>query len=63
MYIVAPMFNYVPTDLYKASRLNNWRCSDFRKVMGFAAPGSRTTNPNARWSDPEFKYLMPKGCQ
>lgn len=63
MYIVAPMFNYVPTDLYKASRLNNWRCSDFRRVMGFAAPGSRTTNPSARWTDPEFKYLMPKGCQ
>ncbi len=63
MYIVAPMFNYVPTDLYRSSRLNNWRCSDFRKVMGFAAPGSRTTNTSARWSDAEFKYLMPKGCQ
>lgn len=63
MYIVAPMFNYVPTDLYKSSRLSNWRCNDFRRVMNFSAPGSRTINPSARWSDPEFRYLMPKGCR
>ncbi len=62
MYIVAPMYNYIPTDLTRWGKLNNWRCRDFRQVMRIPAPGSLTSNPRARWSDPEFSYLTPKEC-
>lgn len=63
MYVVASMYNYVPSDLRFNRRLNNWRCGDFRGVMGIPAPGSRTNNSRASWNDPIFSYLLPDSCR
>jgi hypothetical protein len=63
MYMVVPMYNYAPSDLARGARLSNWRCNDFNRVRSFSAPGSNTTNRNARWSDSEFSYLTPQDCR
>lgn len=63
MYIVSSMYSYVPSDLGRTT-LNNWRCSDFRSVLrSIEAPGANTSNPGARWSDPEFDYFLPENCR
>ena len=61
-YIIAPMFNYSPSDLNE-QKLTNWRCSDFKRLQSMIpAPGALSSNRSAKWSDTDNSVLVPKWC-
>lgn len=66
MYAVGNMYSYVPTDL-DYEPLDGWRCSDFRALMRYSAPGSKpkstSNSKNISWTDSSFSEILPTHCR
>lgn len=66
MFATGNMYTYIPSDL-DFEPLDGWRCSDFRSLMRYSAPGSKpksaSPSKEIKWTDSSFSDILPGHCR